>query len=151
MSCACQPLPFTDNAGASVGGSELVENPEHRFVKTDVDHLAGAACPHMQQCDQHTDCSVEAGEIVAERRRTGGHRRPVRHAGEAGQPADRMRDPREARPVPVRPGLPVSSDAQQDQLGVDPRQFVPAEAPAFECSGPEVLANDIRVGGQPPE
>ena len=144
-------FPLTDDAGACISGSELVENPEHRFVKTDVDHLAGSACAYMQQCDQHADGSVQAGEIVAERRRAGRHRRAIRHAGKCGQTANGVGDAREAGPVPVGPGLPVSGDAQQDQLGVDAREFVPAEAPAFQCSGPEVLANDIRVVDQPPE
>jgi CoA transferase family III len=142
---------LTDDAGACIGGGELVENSEHRFVKTDIDHLAVSARAYMHQCDQHADGSVEAGEIVAERRRAGRHPRAVRHAGKCGQTADGVGNAREAGPVPIRPGLPVSGNAQQDQLGVYAREFVPAEAPAFQRSGPEVLANDIRVVDQPPE
>ena len=145
------PLAAAYRPRGVVGGRKLVQHPEHRLEKREIDDLAEARPLPLAKRHQHAERPVHARHVVAERGRAGRHRRAAREAGEVSEPAEGMGDAGEARPLAVGPGLAVAGDPQHDEARIGSRQFVIAEAPALHCAGAEVLAHDIRIRREPPE
>src|SRR3546814_4554695 len=48
----------------------------------------------------------------------------------------------------IRAGLAIARHAHHDQTWIDRAQRVPAQAPAFERAGPEVLDDDVGLSDQ---
>src|SRR5512132_216697 len=136
-------VPLADRPVHGVSRRQLVGAAEDGFVQRGIDVLAAAGLLLVAQRYEYADAAVEAAHIVAERRRAGCNRGAPRHASEIRETAHCVRDPRETRPVLIRPGLTVAGDAQHDQTGVDRPQHLPADAPLLQRAGAEVLAQDI--------
>src|SRR5262249_22968562 len=77
-------------------------------------------------------------------------RRPVGEPGDVAHAAHRLADGGEARPLAIRPGLPVARDAHQDELRVLARKRLPAEVPLLQRAGAEGLDHDVAVAGETP-
>ena len=83
----------------------------------------------VAQREHHADRAVQAGDVVAERRGAGHHRRLAGKAGEVGQPAEGVGDVREAGAAAVGAGLAVAGDAQHHQAGVGLAAAPPSRGP----------------------
>ena len=59
-----------------------------------------------------------------------------------------LADHAEARPVLVGAGLAIAGDAQHDEPGIQRRQGLVIESPAFEGAGAKVLDQDIGLPDQ---
>ncbi len=141
-------MAFLHRSVHRVSRRQFVGAAEHRFVERRVDILPAAGLLLVAQREQHADATVEAGEIVAQRRRAGRHRGALGHAGEIGQTAHRMRDAGKPGAVLVRTSLAIAGDAQHDQSRVQLVQDFPTDAPFLHGAGTEVLDQDVGLEGQ---
>ena len=72
-------------------------------------------CLAVAQRDHDADRAEQAGDVVAQRHRARQHRRLAGKAGQVVEPAERLRDVREAGAAAIGPGLAVARDAQHHQ------------------------------------
>src|SRR2546425_11330547 len=82
-------------------------------------------------------------DAVGERQRRQ-ERRTARLAVQRGEAAHRLREGAEPGPPRRRTGLAEAADPREHDPRIDGGELVPAEAPAFERAGPEVLDHDVR-------
>ncbi len=100
------------------------------------------------QRHQHAERAVEPGHVVGQRGGARRRGRPVRIAGEEGDAAEGVADAPEAGLGAVGAGLAVAGHAQHHELRVHRAQHVPAEAPAFERAGLEILGQHVGLGDE---
>src|SRR5690606_4575925 len=74
---------------------------------------------------------------------------PVRESGDVAHAAHGFGDGAEARPVAVRPVLPVARQPHEDEAGVVRREAVVAKAPLLQRARAKVLDHDVGPGGEP--
>ena len=92
----------------------------------------------------------ERRDAVRERERRQ-QRRPVRLAVQRGEAAHRLGERAEPGPAGVRARLAEAAHAREHEPRVDRGELVPADAPALERPGPEVLEHDVGALGQAEE
>ena len=78
-------------------------------------------------------------------------RRTIRFAGDMGKPAHGLGNGAEAGAVAQRPRLAEARHPKHDQARVQFRQHLPAQTPALQRAGPEILDKHIRVPDQRPQ
>src|SRR2546429_384695 len=76
---------------------------------------------------------------------------PIGECGRLGPAADLLGEGPEPGPVAVGAGLAPAGHAHHDQAGIRGAELVVAEVPALERAGPEVLDEDVGVGGELPQ
>ena len=89
-----------------------------------------------------------AGQVVGNGGRAGRDGRAIGVARDVAGSAHRRGDAPEAGALPVRSRLPEGGDAHHDETAVHRAQILPAEVPALERAGPEVLGDDVGGGGE---
>ena len=119
------------------------EGRHHGLEDAEIDDLALAGGVSVSQGHQHGGRGGEAGDAVGqpERRERGGTVRLARHVREPAHGLDQRAEGRARRvgAVLAEPGHPAE-DESRVYLG----QPIPAESPAFEGAGPEVLDDHVR-------
>ena len=117
---------------------------EHGLVNTDIDDLAAPGFLPVAQRQHDADRTVQARQVIAQRRGTGHDRRLARKPGQIGQPTESVGDVREAGAVAIGSGLAVTRHPQENQAGIDLTQFLPTDAPFLH--GPRSKVFDQHVG-----
>lgn len=149
-----------NRAGGPADDAELLELRErrlhvypHRLVQRHVNHLAlrgaAGAIPRVQGQKRADEC-LRRSERVTERY-PDPHRRTAGLAGEIPEAAHGFGNRTEAGTIAVWPCLAESADPHKNKLRIDRVQTLPADAPSFKRSGPEVLDQDVRRRRQPAE
>src|SRR4029079_19091526 len=72
-------------------------------------------------------------------------RRTIAGPGHVAHAADSFADDAEARPLAVRPALPVARDAHHDDAGIDRGQRLRGQVTDLERAGTKILDDDIRA------
>ena len=135
-----------DDAERVVLGQQALHHVEHALVERDVDDLPLPAVDlAMAQRRQHADHAVQRGQRVADRD-AHAHRHPTGLGREVTQTTHRLAEHAEAGLARIRAGLPEARDAQHDQPGIERVQRVPAEPPALQGAGLEVLDQHVGLG-----
>ena len=139
-----RPLRLADDLEPVVLRHHALEHREARLEQGDVDHLAPAEAERVALVESGQDAlsREHTGERVAERDVHAG-RRLVREAVDVADPAHRLRDRREACPLGIGAGLAVAGDAGEHEPRVHLAELLPAEVPALERPGAEVLGEDV--------
>ena len=145
---AAGSFPLADLAEHAVGGGQFIELAEDRFVDADVDDLTQAGLGLVPQRQHHADHSVQAGHVIAQRGGAGDDGRLAGETRQIGEPADGVRDVRETGPAAVRPGLPISRNAQHHEPRIGLAQHLPAQAPFLYRAGAEILHQDVGLRDQ---
>ena len=130
-----------------VGRDQILDHPEHRFVDRHVDGLPAVATASLDQRDRGAEGRIEAGKKIADAD-AGSHGRLTGHAGQGPQLAHRLSNGAEGRLFRHRPALAESGNRDMDQLFIDGLQRLVVETPGRQCSGLEVLDEEIRVPQQ---
>jgi hypothetical protein len=137
------------HALAGVLRHHALHHVEHRFVDGRVNDLAGV--PRLFQAvdagEQDADDGVHRGQRVAHAQ-VRPHRRLAGETVHVAQAAHALADGREARAGGVGSGLPVTGNARVDELGMGLAQVLGTEPPLFHRARPEVLHQDVGLGGQ---
>ena len=148
-------------AGAVAGARlQLAEQVERRQLRAEqrqqrldqrgVDDLAAAGLLARPKRRHDRERGRERGDAVGECERRQ-QRVAVRLAVEDGEAAHRLGERAEPGPAGVRARLPEAAHAREHEPGIDRRQLLPADAPALERAGAEVLEHDVGALGQPQE
>ena len=139
-----------DLAGREVGAGLPHRERHGRLEHRHIDHLAASVALAHRERAHDPDRRVEAGGEVGDR---DAHldRRATWLAGDAHEPAHRLDDDVERGAIGVRAVQSPAGHRRVDEAWVPVEQLARIEAEVAHRAGPQVLDDDVRARGQPPE
>ncbi len=120
---------------------------EHRIEQCDVDVLAFARAVAMAERGDRGERGVQPGEVVAQKGRRL-HRLAIGRAVQREEAARGLRERVVARAVVITAVLPEAADRDQNDVVLARAQLFPADAPAVERAGTEVLDHEVGAAAQ---
>ncbi len=137
------PGPLPDHSRLVDDGRTRPGCGHHPLENRKIDDLAFAA-PRIAvvERDRNESGGRDPTDAVRkpERGQGGG---PIRVSGEMGETAHCLSQRPESGPVRIRAELAPPRDPGEDQTRVPGLELLPADAPALQCPGPEVLHDDV--------
>ena len=129
-------------------GHRGLHQGSHCLVDGDVHLLAPARGPRLGERGQRADHPEHGGQRITQAD-AGARRWPVGAARGVADAAHSLTDAAEAGVFGPRPALAVARDVHHHERRVGGRQHVVGEAPLVEAPRPEVLDDEVAVGGEP--